>query len=156
MNRGGVPSLLTVKQNLAILTLAMLVSGAIAYGDDLPVFRKGMWEFVRTVQSSDPSAKPQTITNRQCSSPSDDMKKQNEMLQKVGCKFSPAKREGNTYTFTAECNVKTPEGLSLSSKSTSVITVEGDSAYTIKVQGETNGKASAENLKAKRIGDCPS
>ena len=42
----------------------------------------------------------------------------------------------------------------MSSRSTSVISVESDSAYRVEVDVVTDGQSSKERLVAKRIGDC--
>ncbi|MCL5884513.1 MAG: DUF3617 family protein [Deltaproteobacteria bacterium] len=118
-----------------------------AHADEMPVFRQGMWKFQRTVGTK-------TIEMTKCSSPTEDMKKQNAMLKKVGCRFSPAKKSGNTYTFTADCSIQGPSGAVTSSRSTTVITVESDSAYRVEINGSADGQATKELLVAQRIGDC--
>jgi hypothetical protein len=118
-----------------------------AHADELPVFRRGMWKFQRTVGAK-------TIEVEKCSSPTEDMKKQNAMLEKSGCRFSPVKKSGNAYTFTAECSVKGPSGAVTSSRSTTVLTVESDSAYRVEVTGSAAGQAMKELLVARRVGDC--
>ncbi|MBK9063212.1 MAG: DUF3617 family protein [Acidobacteria bacterium] len=91
-----------------------------------------------------------TIQKKDCTNPTDDMKKQNDMLTKAGCKFSPVVRAGNTYTFSATC---TMQGASGTSKS--VLTVQGDGAFEIRVESDFGGKKTHEVLRAKRTGDCP-
>ncbi|MBI5611642.1 MAG: hypothetical protein HY942_01020, partial [Gammaproteobacteria bacterium] len=95
-------------------SLAALATAVAA--QELPSFRKGIWEFNRTVDSG--AGKPQTLTTKKCASPTDDMRKQNEMLAKAGCKFSPATKSGASYSFSSQCTVN---GVSAQSKS--VITV---------------------------------
>jgi hypothetical protein len=128
----------------ASLTALVIVSDA----QNLPVFRKGIWEFTRTVDKG--SGKPQTIRTRKCTNPTDDMKKQNEMLTKAGCKFSPVTRSGTSYSFTAQCNI---QGGSAQSKS--VISVDSDDAYKVTVESHQGGQSAKEILVAKRTGDCP-
>ena len=125
--------------------LAALATAADA--QELPSFRKGLWEFNRTIDGG--AGKPQTLTTKKCASPTDDMRKQNEMLAKAGCKFSPATKSGASYSFTSQCNIN---GVSAQSKS--VITVEGDSAYKVNVESQQGGQSTKELLVAKRIGDC--
>ncbi len=36
-----------------------------------------------------------------------------------------------------------------------VLTVDGDSAYTIRVESDFGGEATRELLQARRTGDCP-
>lgn len=130
-------------------------SAGVSFGaDELPVLQQGMWEFTRTIMGTGATGKPQTITNQKCMNPSEQWKQQNAMLSKMGCTFSPVKKEGNTYTFAADCSMKSPAGQPVSSRTTTVITVESDSAYSVKISGETNGVKTDETLKAKRTGDC--
>lgn len=129
----------------------VLMCAAVVLAADLPQFRKGMWEYTRVM--ADPSGKPKTISHSECSNPTEDMKKQNEMLTKSGCKFSPMQQKGSAYTFTADC-VMSAGNQKIVSKTTSTITVENDSAYTVKVEGETNNVKTSETLTARRTGDC--
>jgi hypothetical protein len=115
--------------------------------DDLPTFRKGMWEFNRTV-GNEPS-KPLTLNIKKCTNPSEDMKKQNSLLTKAGCTFSPITKSGTSYSFTATCKMG-----GVSGQSKSVISVDSDSSYKINVESQSAGKTTKELLVAKRIGDC--
>jgi len=123
-------------------------SASAAAADQLPNFRQGLWEFDRT-------AAGQRMHTTQCTTPSEDMKLQNEMIEKRGgCKMSPLKHTGSTYTFSADCSMSTPQG-PVAFKSTSVMTVESESAYKIEVT--TSGgpvPGGKELLTARRIGDC--
>jgi hypothetical protein len=51
--------------------------------------------------------------------------------------------------------MKMPTGGTMSSRSSSVLTVDSDSSYRLEVDAVTDGKASKERMVAKRIGDCP-
>ena len=106
-----------------------------------------MWKFERTFGAK-------TVEATKCTNPMEDMKKQNAMLEKGGCRFSPVSRSGNVYTFTADCSIRTPSGVAISSRSTSVITVENESAYRIAIDVMTDGQATKELLVARRVGDC--
>ena len=133
---------------VAVMLTTILVTGQ-AVADDFPALRAGMWEFTRTVEMSTTSGTPQSIHTKKCTDPSSDFKRQNEMLAKGGCTFSPIARTGNTYTYSAACKMK---GLSGTSKS--VLTVESDSAYVIHVESNLGGENTRELLRAKRVGDC--
>jgi hypothetical protein len=136
---------LTIGAGFGLLTLLALSVLSIPVGaEDLPVFRQGMWDFQRTVGT-------QKMKTQKCASPNDDMKRQNAMLEKAGCHFAPLKKAGKTYTFTAECTGKNP---SITSHTTTVITVESDSAYTLQVDATAGGQSTKELLTARRIGDC--
>jgi hypothetical protein len=121
----------------------------ITEAEDGPTFRQGMWEFNRTVENIGSPGKPQTITTKKCTNPTEDMKKQNEMVSKIGCKSSPLVKNGKTYSFTTECKIQ-----GVTAQSTSVITVENDSAYNIKIKSQSGGQGTNETLQARRTGDC--
>jgi uncharacterized protein affecting Mg2+/Co2+ transport len=131
-----------------VLLAAALPAGQAA-ADDWPALRAGMWEFNRTIETPGAQGKPQTMQTRKCTNPADDMKRQNDMLSKGGCKFSPVTRAGNTYSYSAVCNL---QGASGTSKS--VLTVESDAAYEIRIESDFGGEPTREWLRAKRTGDC--
>jgi hypothetical protein len=126
---------------------ASLIS--IAHAEDMPAFRQGMWEFNRTIESTANSGKPQSIKNNRCTNPTDDMKKQKEMLSKLGCKLSSANIDNKTYSFNAECKIQNN-----TVQTKSVITVENDSAYNIRVESQSGDQITKEQLQARRTGDC--
>jgi hypothetical protein len=113
-----------------------------------PVLQQGMWEFTRTIQAPGGGA-PRTVTSKRCTDPAADMQRQNATLAKSGCTISAPVKKGNTYTFTAACNV-----MGVTSNTTSTLVVESDSAYTLTVEGTTDGQPTKEVLKARRTGDC--
>jgi len=115
--------------------------------DDLPALRQGLWKFQRTVSGK-------KIETTKCTSPTEDMKKMNATLEKSGCRFSPVKKSGNVYTYSADCSMKMPTGATMSSRSTSVMTVVSESSYKIEIDVVTDGQASKELLVAQRVGDC--
>jgi hypothetical protein len=129
--------------------LAALALAAPGLAADYPVFRQGLWEFNRTMQAQAAGAKAQSVATKRCVDPTADMKRQNDMLSKQGCTLSPVTAKGNVYTFTSECRM---QGLSM--RSTSVITAESDTAYTLQVSSSGSEGASQEKLVARRIGDC--
>jgi hypothetical protein len=70
-------------------------------------------------------------------------------MTKAGCTISAPTRSGNTYTFTSSCRM-----MGVTSNTKSTIVVESDSAYTLTVEGMTDGAPTRETLKARRIEDC--
>ena len=122
---------------------------SIAHAQDMPMFRQGMWEFNRTIEIPSNPGKPQTMVTNRCTNPTDDMKKRNEMLSKVGCKVSSVSKSGKTYSFTADCKIQ-----NATVQSTSVMTVENDTAYSVEVESRSDAKSTKEVLKARRTGDC--
>lgn len=132
---------------MRILITCILMGFAMpAIADEPPAFRKGMWEFNRDV---DAGGKPQTMNTQHCVDPTEDVKEQNEMLIKAGCKVSAVTRRGNLYSFTLDCVM---QGITMQSES--VITVESDSAYRIDVETKQGGTMTKEVLIARRVGDC--
>jgi len=129
---------------------ALLANAATAAAQEWPALRHGMWEFNRSIETVGKAGKPQTVQTKECTHPTDEMKRQNDMLSKAGCKFSPLARAGNVYTYSALCRM---QGIAGTSKS--VLTVDGDSAYTIRVESDFGGEATRELLQARRTGDCP-
>jgi uncharacterized protein DUF3617 len=126
------------------LVLTCLAMTAMA--GDPPVFRKGLWEFNRTVDAG--GGQPLTMKMQECIDPTEDMKKQNLSAAQIGCKSSSS-RNGDKYNVTADCVI---QGVAMESKS--VITVESDSAYRIDVETLAGGKTTKELLVARRVGDC--
>jgi hypothetical protein len=133
-----------MKPLLAVFAFALALP---AHAQDLPQFRKGMWEFDRTVDAG--TGRPQALKSQRCTNPTDDLRKQNAMLEQVGCKASEVTHSGNTYSFSADCNVN---GVAVQSKS--VITVESDSAYRVNVESKQGPQSTKETLVARRVGDC--
>lgn len=130
----------------AFALVALVGASCPAIADELPTLRQGLWEFQRNVG-------PKKVESTRCLSPTEDMKRQNAMLERNGCEFSPVKQVGNTYTFGASCPMKTPGG-EIRSTSTSVLTVDGDSSYRLEVHGSLDGESTSEKLVARRVGDC--
>jgi hypothetical protein len=113
-----------------------------------PVLKQGMWEFNRTIAAPG-GGPPKTVASKRCTDPTADMQRQNATLTKAGCIISVPTKKGSTYTFTAACNV-----MGVTSHTTSTLVVESDSAYTLTVEGTTDGRPTSEVLKARRTGDC--
>jgi hypothetical protein len=97
-----------------------------ARAEELPGFRNGLWKFERTVEGGSAEGKAQTLVNQKCTDPTADMKKGHELLAKSGCKFSPLLKSGNTYSFTADCQMQ-----GVNAQSRSVITVESESSNAL-------------------------
>ena len=138
-------------KKMIVATVTAILLSTLAAGpvlaDDLPALRQGLWKFQRTVGGK-------KIEATKCTSPTEDMKKMNAKLEKSGCRFSPVKKSGNVYTYTADCSMKMPTGATMKSRSTSVMTVASESSYRIEIDVVTDGQASKELLVAQRVGDC--
>ena len=135
------------RRALRCIALAGLLLAAIAGAEELPTLKRGMWQFDRSVNGREMGV----IT--QCANPTADMKEQDAMLTAAGCNFAPVRQDGDKYSFDVACAIKSGS-TQINSKTTTVMTVSGDSAYTVRVTGTTNGKPSEESVVAKRMGDC--
>ena len=133
---------------LLITVLATAAWIADLQAQQWPVLKQGMWEFVRTMQPPGGGA-PKTVTSKRCTDPAADMQRQNATLAKSGCTISEPVKSGNTYTFTAACKI-----MGMTSNTKSTLVVESDSAYTLTVEGTTDGEPTKETMKARRTGDC--
>ena len=146
MRRNRVASSAAGNAALLLVALAAVVAD-IARADEPPAFRQGLWQFDRTVGG-------QNLQTKSCTNPSEDMKRENAILEKGGCKSSPSKRSGNAYTFTVDCTVTTPGSDPVNVHSTSAMTVESDSAYNVDITTTGAGTSTQEQLVARRVGDC--
>ena len=126
--------------------VALFLAGA-PRAEEPPAFRHGLWQFDRTVGG-------QKLQTKECTNPTEDMKQQNALLTKGGCKFTPSTRAGKTYTFSAECTINAPGGAPVTARSTSVLTVESDAAYRVEITTTGAGTSTNETLLARRVGDC--
>lgn len=134
---------------LAVLSLGL--APVPSQAEELPTFRRGLWEFNRTMDMGGAKA----ISSRRCTEPGEDMRRQNAMFEKAGCKVSQISRRGNVYSFAADC-----KGSGLGDVvSQSVITVASDAAYAVEIESSGDvGPGAAkrrERLEARRVGDCP-
>lgn len=140
-------SLLRIVAFVAVFALAAAVPVGLS-AQQWPVLKQGMWEFVRTIGAPGGGA-GKTVTSKRCVDPTADMQRQNATMTKAGCTISAPTRSGNTYTFTSSCRM-----MGVTSNTKSTIVVESDSAYTLTVEGMTDGAPTRETLKARRIEDC--
>jgi len=132
-----------------VLGLALLATTALAGlagAAEMPAFRTGIWEYERTLGSS-------KFVAKECGNPSQEMRSHNASLEKLGCKLSPLTQQGSTYTFTSECAIKLPSGVS-SSSATSIITADSDDAYRLELRETNRGVTSEEIIVAHRVADC--
>jgi hypothetical protein len=132
----------------AAVLVAATLAASIATAQELPTLRAGLWEVRRTVEAPSNAGTPRTVQTTECTSPNEGMVARQEMLQKIGCTLSPLAHSTNSYTFSAMCG----EGSADTMKS--VLTVETDSAYSIRIDSTAGGARSQEWLSAKRVGDC--
>jgi hypothetical protein len=131
---------------LAGIVAALPLAGAEVV--QLPAFRPGMWKFERTVETRTGGA-PTTFSNTKCADPTAEMKKRNALFLSQKCVIAPLQREGNLYTFSAQCTVqgKTVNSLTL-------LTVDSPTAYHLQINSHGEGPATKEAVVATRVGDC--
>jgi hypothetical protein len=90
-----------------MLATAIVAIGTFAAGptaaDELPAFRKGLWEYDRTMERG--GGPKQSVKAKRCINPTEDMNRQRAMLSQSGCKFSPVVKQGNVYTYSAQCTM---------------------------------------------------
>jgi Protein of unknown function (DUF3617) len=130
-----------------VLVGAAPVFIAAARAEEPPAFRHGLWQFDRTVGG-------QKVQTQECTNPTEELKRQNATLTKSGCELTPAQRSTNTYTFSAECTIDAPAGARITARSTSIMTVESDTAYKVEITTTGAGTSTNELLIARRIGEC--
>ena len=132
--------------NVALRRAALLCLATSAAQAQAPAFREGIWEYERTSGANKYVAK-------ECVNPSRDMRQEDGVLDKMGCKRSSAQQGASVYVSTAECTVKLPSGFA-SWTTTSTLTVQSDSAYTLQTRTIRSGQAIEETTTARRVADC--
>ncbi|MBI1398068.1 MAG: DUF3617 family protein [Betaproteobacteria bacterium] len=141
---------------LAVLGLAALGAWpaiTAARGDPYPAFRAGLWEYTRSSANAPPGAPK--FSTRECDDPHKAMIEQARNLEKRGCRLTPPRRKGKTWSFSAVCEV--PGAGSTTSRT--LLMRESDSAYTVMLEthGNMGGKPvdASDVVTARRLGDCP-
>jgi hypothetical protein len=131
----------------AVLALAAIQVAPYAAATELPELRHGTWE-LRGVSDG------RVVDRKKCTSPGRDIAEESAVLSQAGCRVSSVERSGNRYTFQTDCRMKTRSGRRLTLHRTSVLTVDGDATFRLRVRGTTNGRPIAETVTGTRIGDC--
>jgi hypothetical protein len=140
---------------LAIAVVVMgygMAASAVVKAEEFtgPSFRKGMWQFERTLEYSGPSLQPPHILGRQemtrCVDPTEAMKETFKPLSVGACHSVKPEKLDNRYVFSLRCDYLGPVR--------TVIEVEGDAAYT-EINELTVGKfPRKDTVIARRVGDC--
>ena len=118
-----------------------------ARADDVPLLRQGLWEYQRT-------AGAQKFAATECIDPSEDLRRQRAALERLSCKVAPVEHNGSTYTYAAaDCALKLPSGV-VTFSTTTVLTVDSDTAYRIERRVINQGTTTDEAITAKRVSDC--
>jgi len=117
-----------------------------------PSFRRGMWQFERTLEYTGPSTQPPPTAfsirqeMRRCVDPTESMKETFKPLNVGACHSAKPERLDNRYVFSLRCDFIGPVR--------TVIELEGDGAYT-EINELTVGKfPRKDTVIARRVGDC--
>lgn len=149
MNRPQSPVVRPARHRAVTVVAALAACIAtVASAADWPKFKPGQWQFDRSIEGTSPQ--PQKLSRVECVDPTEKNRQQRAMLTQAGCQFTPVVEKGSTYTYSATCKVG---GMSSTSRSTLV--VDGNEAYTVTIDSETDGVKTHEVLTARRLGDCP-
>lgn len=117
-----------------------------------PSFRRGMWQFERTLEYTGPSPPPPhaSFLRRQemtrCVDPTEAMKETFKPLTVGACHSVKPEKVDNRYVFSMRCDYLGPVR--------TVIEVEGDAAYTEINELNVGNFPRKDTVIARRIGDC--
>jgi hypothetical protein len=117
---------------------------------DGPIFRKGMWHFVRTIELILHEKAKQRLLKREmtrCVDPTYAMKATFSSPSVGNCISAKAERSNNKYKFSNRCDYMGPVS--------TVITVDSDESYTEFNELAVGTLPKTELVVAQRIGDCP-
>ncbi len=115
----------------------------VAAGEEAPTFRKGMWEYEKTLVIN---GKEMTKKVSQCTDPTNEINGTLTPMNLGNCKSSAAEKQGNQYKISTNCGPGNDSHI--------VITVESNSKYTEINEGTLGKMKSTETTIARRVGDC--
>ncbi len=134
----------SVSRALAFALASVLgLPAVVAAGEEVPTFRKGMWEYEKTLVIN---GKEMTKKVSQCTDPTNEINGTLTPMNLGNCKSSPAEKHGNQYKISTNCGPGNDSHI--------VITVESDSKYTEINEGTLGKVKSTETTIARRVGDC--
>jgi hypothetical protein len=127
------------------------MSPALAVSEDWPKFRRGVWQFDRTLAAARPTpeGKIQIFSKQQmrrCVNPSEAMKETFKVTNIGSCHSSRPERVDNQYMFALRCDYMGPVRTTIS--------VESDVAYTEINELRVGDLPRTDTVVAKRIADC--
>ena len=140
--------LATVSAGVSLL----IFTASLANAEDWPKFRKGVWQFERTLiltgreGGSDEDRVVFKREMRRCVDPSEAMKETFRPMSVGNCHSKPAERVANKYVFALRCDYMGPVR--------TTIDVESDAAYTEVNQLEVGLLPRTDTVIARRISDC--
>jgi hypothetical protein len=135
-----------------LFVLLIALGGAPSADEALAGLKPGMWQYHREVPDPSKPGQSLTLDRTECEDPAEALRRQREKLEKGGCKFGEATREGDTLTRRAECNL---QGAKVKVTHRTLRAPDGyrstiDSEFQ---QGDTS-VTQRETVTAKRLGDC--
>jgi hypothetical protein len=148
--------LLKPKSVARALAIVMAISAPLlsshAFADEAfggPTFRKGLWRFVRTLETVSSRNIRQTLLERdmtRCVDPTQAMKATFSSAPVGKCHSSRPQKINNKYIFSNRCDYMGPVS--------TVITVHSEEAYTELNEINVGRLPRKDLVIAKRVGDC--
>lgn len=142
--------LVTISAGVSLLVF----TAGLANADDWPKFRKGVWQFERTLAFAGPTREGPLDEERvvlkqemrRCVDPSEAMKEIFRPVSVGNCHSKRAERVANKYVFALRCDYMGPVR--------TTIDVESDAAYTETNELEVGLLPRTDTVIARRIADC--
>ena len=132
-----------------VIALAATAAASTAAAEDFPQLKPGLWEFSRAKSLLPSEGKPPTESVRQCTSPTEDMRKKWAQLASGECHFSPIAHDGKRFTYSSIC-----KRYDVEFQIKSVVTVNSEGDYRVDTESRGANGASNEIVIAHRLGDC--
>jgi hypothetical protein len=131
----------------SIVSAGLLVLPTIAHTSDWPKFRKGLWQFERTLAANGSAGVIFKREMTRCVDPSEAMKETFRSSSVGTCRSSrPDQVEGNKYVFAQRCDYMGPVR--------TTIVVESDTAYTEVNEVKVGALPRTDTVIARRIAEC--
>ena len=129
-----------------IAGLGCLIFPATAIASDWPKFRKGVWQFERTLVANGNGSILSKREMTRCVDPSDAMKETFRSVSVGSCRSSRPERVANKYVFALRCDYMGPVR--------TTIVVESDTAYTEVNELQAGSFPRTDTVIARRISEC--
>jgi hypothetical protein len=142
-------------KRLAVISASvslLVFTAGLAHAEDWPKFRKGVWQFERTLAltgrefGSDEDRVVFKREMRRCVDPSEAMRETFRPVSVGNCHSKRAERVANKYVFALRCDYRGPVR--------TTIDVESDAAYTEINELEVGQLPRTDTVIARRIADC--
>ena len=128
------------------VTAVILSAVSISFAGSRPNMQEGLWEITIKMEMPGMPVSMPPMTHTQCITNEDMVPRGSQQSEE--CKITKTKVDGDTVTWTMECD--SPEG---KARTTGKITYSGDTFKgTIKMT--TQGMKTIQHLSGRRIGNC--